>query len=79
MVIEYECRICRKVISWEDYQREKFCPDCKTRLQLKIVKKNVNKKQKNKRFEIKVSDINLDSLFYKFNDPSTCLMLKASS
>jgi hypothetical protein len=64
MVIEYECRKCKKVFSWRFYEKCKFCPDCETRLRMKILKIPV--KPKMEKIEIKSSDINLDALFYKY-------------
>jgi hypothetical protein len=35
---EYECRICKRVYSSEEYSRSIFCPNCKTYLTPKIIK-----------------------------------------
>lgn len=66
MVVEFECRKCGKVVSYSQYDKNKFCPDCDTRLQekIKIISEKTGKDNKN--IELKKENINLDSLFFKF-------------
>jgi len=64
MVVEFECRKCRKVVSLEQYKKSKFCPDCGTFLRAKRLK--FVKPPGPLPIVIDPNDINLDSLFYEF-------------
>lgn len=69
MVVEFECRKCGKVVSHKRYELDRFCPDCGTYLQVKILKIDRAKLEKRGiRIEIDKEDINVDSLFYKFKN-----------
>ncbi len=69
MVVEFECRKCGKVVSFEQSNKSKFCTDCGTFLQVKRLKFNKFESQKKtKKIEIKREDINLDSLFFEFKN-----------
>ncbi len=67
MVVQFECRKCGKVVSLEQYTKDRFCPDCKTFLKPKrVIINRVKSVKKDKQIEIKQDDINLDTLFFEF-------------
>lgn len=68
MVVEFECRKCGKVVSLKEYEQDKFCPNCETRLRLKTRKIDLVDKTKRKHIKINISDSDLDSLFYEFTN-----------
>jgi len=65
MVVEFECRKCGKVVSLEQYNNSKFCPNCGTFLRAKRLKIFV-KPQGPPPIVINPNDIKLDSLFFEF-------------
>jgi hypothetical protein len=67
MVVEFECRRCGLVVSFEQYQSDRFCPNDGTLLRLKIVKINpTNSGKEQKPMEIYRADINLDALWFRY-------------
>lgn len=67
MVVEFECRRCGMVVSFEEYNKSKFCPNCETRLRPKRLKIVCGPKPPKPSIEIRPEDINLDSLFFEYN------------
>lgn len=69
MVVEFECRKCGKTVSWKQYELDRFCPDCGTFLRPKRLKIDRTKaKRRDKRIEIERAHINIDSLFYEYEN-----------
>jgi len=67
MVVEFKCPKCGKTVSLEQRESNRFCPNCGTFLQPKRLRLD---RQINmaiiKPKEIKLEDVNLDSLFYQY-------------
>lgn len=64
MVIEYECKKCKEVYSYEEHEKDRFCKKCGTHLYLKVLYK---KKTTGPTVQdIKKNDINVEALFHSF-------------
>jgi predicted RNA-binding Zn-ribbon protein involved in translation (DUF1610 family) len=67
MVAEFECRKCGTIVSLEQYESDRFCPNCGTFLRAKRLKIDRLRAEKGKkRIEVDRDDINVDSLYYEY-------------
>jgi len=67
VVAEFECRKCGMVVSLEQYESDRFCPNCGTFLRPKRLKiDRASARKEKKRIEIYRDHINIDSLWYEY-------------
>ena len=66
MVVEFECRRCRKVVSQEEYNKSKFCPNCGTFILRPRRTKSPLPPEPRPQIPVDPNDINLDALFFEF-------------
>ena len=67
MAAEFECRKCGKVVSLEQYELDRFCPNCSTFLRAKRLRIDIVKAEKrDEHIEISRDDVNINSLYYEY-------------
>jgi len=65
--VEFECRKCGTVVSLEQYELDRFCPDCGTFLRARRLRiDRVKTYKRDERIEINRDDINVNSLYYEY-------------
>ena len=65
--VEFECRKCGTTVSLEQYESDRFCPNCGTFLRAKRLRiHRVKAEKRDERIEISRDDINVNSLFYEY-------------